>query len=330
MAPTQVPVPPSYLALAPSSPVVAAPQAQPILDAVQLDIPALSSPVATGWRPPLYPIPWAPGPEDHFYFNRPILADEKNWPLDDYRYGGIYEGFDNVHTGIDIDSPIGTPVFSIASGKVIWSGYGAMSGGPDPDDPYGLAVVIKHDFGFRDQRLYTLYAHLSQADVRVGDLVNAGQRIGLVGLTGATTGPHLHLEVRVGENNYFASRNPELWLVPAQGWGVLVGQIKDTAGRLIKSKEVYISQFDSDLHWTVRTYGARSINSDDYYQENMVLSDMPAGKYQIMFEYLYQRYYLDVEVFPGLVTYFSFQGRKGFSTLLPSASDSGALPPVSP
>ncbi len=295
-------------------------------DAIELEIPAAPDPLDIGWRPPLYPIPWAAGPYDHFYLDRPIMADENFMPLDDYRYGYTYEGFDNVHTGIDIDFPVGTAIHAAASGKVIWSGFGQMAGVPDPDDPYGLCIVIKHDFGFGDQRLYTLYAHLSQAYVQVGNTVTTGQLIGLVGTTGATTGPHLHFEVRVGENSYFASRNPELWLVPAQGWGVLAGQIKDTAGRLVKGKQVYVQSLDSEDHWTAVTYGARSINSDDYYGENLVVSDLPAGKYKITFEYLYKRYELEVEVFPGRITSFGFQGRKGFITNLPVPADPKLIP----
>lgn len=289
------------------------------LDAVPLQITDPIPAEGTDWRPPLYQVPWSPGLEDHFYFTRPILVDQSGWLLDDYKYGYIYEGFDNVHTGIDIDAAVGTPVFAAGAGKIIWVGYGLLNGRIDPDDPYGLAVAIRHDFGFKDQRLYTTYSHLNDVNIQLGDLVSPGQQIGIVGTTGLTTGPHLHFEVRLGENDYFATRNPELWLAPPQGWGLLVGQIKDTAGRLIKSKEVHVSRVGTDDHWKALTYGARSVNSDGYYGENMVLSDLPAGRYKITFEYLYQRYYLEVDVNPGMVSYFSFQGRKGFSTNPPSS-----------
>ena len=48
------------------------------------------------WRPPLYDTPWALSQHDHFYFNRPIAADEINWPIADYRYGGIFFSPDDV------------------------------------------------------------------------------------------------------------------------------------------------------------------------------------------------------------------------------------------
>lgn len=327
-APTSTPLPawepiqqPEPTAI-PDQQVALEPVIQPTPDALILDLPDSSGQQDPGWRPALYPIPWAARPEDHFYFNRPILANENFWPLDDYRYGYTYEGFDNVHTGIDIDSPIGTNVYAAAGGKVIWCGFGEMSGTIDPNDPYGLSIVIRHNFGFKDQRLYTLYAHLSKAFVQTGDLMETGQLLGQVGLTGATTGPHLHFEVRQGANDYFATRNPELWLVPAQGWGVIAGQVKDTAGRLVKGREVYLTSLDTGKRWTAVTYGSRSINSDDYYQENVVISDLPAGKYQVMFEYLYQRYYQEIEVLPGRISTFLFQGRSGF--LPPPANSSGS------
>jgi murein DD-endopeptidase MepM/ murein hydrolase activator NlpD len=105
------------------------------------------------WRPPLYEAPWALGPHDHFYFSRPIAADVVNWPLADYRYGGMFMDTDIVHTGIDIPNPRGTPVLAAAAGKVVWAGYGLFTGNNNPNDPYGLAITIQHDFGYQSQRL---------------------------------------------------------------------------------------------------------------------------------------------------------------------------------
>jgi murein DD-endopeptidase MepM/ murein hydrolase activator NlpD len=88
------------------------------------------------------------------------------------------------HTGIDLAAPPGTPVAAAASGTVTWAAK--LHGG------WGLLVVIAHVDHVR-----TLYAHLSEIDVAVGDRVSAGQMIGRVGATGEALGPHLHFEVRV-------------------------------------------------------------------------------------------------------------------------------------
>jgi murein DD-endopeptidase MepM/ murein hydrolase activator NlpD len=126
----------------------------------------------SAWRPPLYDVPWAMTPNDHFFFTRPIAADEVNWPQANYRYGNPYPGLDNVfHTGIDIEAPLGTPVIATAPGKVVWAGEGLMYGAGIPEDPYGLAVAISHDFGYRGKHVETIYAHMSRVDVVVGQRV---------------------------------------------------------------------------------------------------------------------------------------------------------------
>ena len=56
----------------------------------QFVLPQQGAEPISGWRPPLYPIPLAKTSNDHFYFARPIAADQVNWPLPDYRYGGVF------------------------------------------------------------------------------------------------------------------------------------------------------------------------------------------------------------------------------------------------
>jgi len=90
------------------------------------------------------------------------------------------------HEGVDIAAPQGTGVFSAAEGHVVRTGYDA--GG------YGRFIEIRHPNG-----MSTLYGHLSRVDVASGETVYAGLRIGLVGSTGRSTGPHLHFEVRRGD-----------------------------------------------------------------------------------------------------------------------------------
>jgi murein DD-endopeptidase MepM/ murein hydrolase activator NlpD len=99
-----------------------------------------------------------------------------------WRVHPIY-GSRRMHTGVDISGPYGQPIIAAAEGLVVHAGW---RGG------YGLAVVIDHGGG-----LATLYAHQSSINVASGQVVSSGQKIGSIGSTGQSTGPHLHFEVRV-------------------------------------------------------------------------------------------------------------------------------------
>jgi murein DD-endopeptidase MepM/ murein hydrolase activator NlpD len=92
-------------------------------------------------------------------------------------------GAQKLHTGTDIGAAMGTPVMAAMAGRVILA---------DDMGGYGLAVVIEHDNGMRQ----TLYGHMSQLFVRPGDVLQQGTVIGRVGSTGASTGAHLHFELR--------------------------------------------------------------------------------------------------------------------------------------
>lgn len=289
----------------------------PAPDPLVFTFPESELPPVSAWRPPLYPIPWALTPYDHFYFDRPIDADEVNWPLDSYRYGGsFFEG--EVHTGIDITAPPGTQVVAAGEGKVVWAGWGLYRGVPgDYTDPYGLAVVIQHDFGYQGKHLFTVYAHLQQVLVPKGQYVSTGDVLGLLGETGRVTGPHLHFEIRWGELTYFSTVNPELWLVPPEGWGVLAGLFYRDNGKELQGHQIEINSIYTGQFWYVNTYTDGVINRDPYYHENFVISDLPAGLYQIELSYAGKLYSQPLEIHPGRVNFLAFYGRDGFSLATP-------------
>jgi murein DD-endopeptidase MepM/ murein hydrolase activator NlpD len=309
-------------AIAPSSTPVLLPEwetAEPVVPGddtgdqpLRFTFPTPNPAPVSAWRPPLYDVPWALGPYDHFYFKRPIAVDEVNWPLANYRYGDFFPDTDIVHTGIDIDATRGTPVIAAGSGRVVWAGFGLYKGANATDDPYGLAVAIKHNFGYNGRYLYTIYAHMDRVDVQVDQKVETGDPLGIVGNTGNTTGPHLHFEVRVETNSFFVTRNPELWLAPPQGWGVLVGRLTQNDGTPIRKLEVFVESQETGQIWSVRTYGPVSVNSDDTYKENLVLSDLPEGSYKIRFQYGDSKYTTEIKIHPGAISYFTFRPGRGF------------------
>lgn len=325
------------LAAAPDEVQFEAPQT-PTPEPFRLTLPTPGAEPVSGWRPPLYPVPWAMSPYDHFYFARPIAANQVNWPLADYRYGGIFFAPNIVHTGVDIPAPDGTPIMAAGPGTVIWTDWGLFRETPgDVTDPYGLAVVVRHDFGYKDQQLYTVYAHMSRITAVEGAHVQTGDLLGFVGATGATTGPHLHFEVRFPTNSFHHTYNPELWIAPPQGWGVLVGRVMDTKGVALQQLQIAVRSEENGVTRIVKTYGGGAINPDPYYNENVVLGDLPAGLYKLTLHYVDEKDPIKekdrqtwVEIYPGQVTYFTFTGNDGFDICRPLAPTLDFLPvPVS-
>jgi murein DD-endopeptidase MepM/ murein hydrolase activator NlpD len=114
----------------------------------------------------------------------PQLAVRLAWPVVGLVGSPFGPRGDAFHPGIDIVASMGTPVRAAASGRVRFAAWNA--GG------YGNLVVVKIGGG-----VATMYAHLGEIDVRPGQAVTAGEQLGLVGMTGNATGPHLHFEVRI-------------------------------------------------------------------------------------------------------------------------------------
>lgn len=107
------------------------------------------------------------------------------------RYG--YRGSE-FHTGLDIAKPINTPIYAAATGEVIYAGEKGS---------YGRIVIIQHA-----DNVITYYAHCNKLLVEKGDFVLQGTQIATIGMTGRTTGPHLHFEVRINGETV----NPESYI----------------------------------------------------------------------------------------------------------------------
>lgn len=150
-----------------------------------------------------------------------ILANGEwllKWPLDEHIItAGWYYSDGSLHRAIDLRASVGTPVYAACDGVVDWvqKWDGSSKTG---EQSYGTLVRIKADALYRGYPVQCLYAHLFRASVSVGDHVAEGQRIGLTGNTGNSTGPHLHFEVRLARSRV----NPLNWLdadfLPANGF----------------------------------------------------------------------------------------------------------------
>jgi murein DD-endopeptidase MepM/ murein hydrolase activator NlpD len=113
------------------------------------------------------------------------------------------------HAGLDITACKGDPILACADGTVVATGSrkGYRS--------YGQTVLVDHG-----RNVFTHYAHASRVLVRPGQKVKKGEKIALIGATGRATSPHLHLEVRVGNQML----NPYPYFSPAQLKGIQVAK----------------------------------------------------------------------------------------------------------
>lgn len=121
-----------------------------------------------------------------------------------------------IHMGIDYAAPIGTPVFSVATGKVVHIGYSGA---------FGNLIILEHPGNY-----HTYYAHLSSYNVELelGNEVRRGFEIGNVGSTGRSTGPHLHFELRkdgVYIDPYASRMQLDLWSMRDNESGLLTREI---------------------------------------------------------------------------------------------------------
>ncbi len=229
-------------------------------------------------------VPAAELPQAHFWLRRPFSPDYSMSAVQSFPYGSTGGGQYVLHTGADIMNPWGTPILAAGDGIVVWAGDDINQVfGPWPDY-YGRLVILKLALDYEGRPIFVLYGHVSESYVQIGQHVRAGDVIAAVGMTGIAIGPHLHTEVRVGENSYLATRNPEFWLEHLPGHGALAGRLLDEAGQPIPDQMILVyRQEQPDEVWQIApTYlAAPEINSDELWAENFVLADVPAGDYWV-------------------------------------------------
>ncbi len=134
--------------------------------------------------------------------NKPIYSTRERvlWPMSGtmtsrFGYRSLRVGRSRFHTGVDLAAPTGTSVYAALSGRIEFAGWNRQG--------YGYLVIIR---GWDNRKYY--YGHNSRILVRRGQWVRQGTIISRVGSTGASTGPHLHFEIRVGDR----ARNPLAYL----------------------------------------------------------------------------------------------------------------------
>jgi len=268
---------------------------------------AVPSPTPTQILPTATPTPpnlRFTSPDEHYWFWRPVHEGQTNWTDKVYPYGGTRGGTLQPHHGVEFYVPEGTQILAVADGTVVFAGSDSKQVfGPQPNF-YGNLVVIEHDTQLDGQPVYTLYGHLSEPQVVEGQHVLMQQQIALSGATGVAEGPHLHFEVRVGQNNYNSTRNPRLWLYPFPDRGVVVGRVVTSSGEVWHELVVSLTSSDgANIGHTTTTYAAGNLNSDPLWNETYAFDDVGAGSYKAVVQIGENRFTKEIVVQPYQTTF---------------------------
>lgn len=250
------------------------------------------------------------------WFGRPIAADGNRYIDQTYRWGSTMGGFFQPHQGVEFNNPDGTPVHAIGDGTVVYAG---------PAERGALTVAIAHprrlQAGALPLHVFSVYYHNSALQVAVGDMVHRGDVIARVGHTGRATNDHLHLEVHAAPtdsirsvvdslNRYPAyTTNPELWITPLAGTGVIAGIVRDAAGHPIEQARVYgiVKPLPRETPFVfAETYGPRN-RPHPVLDENFAVSDVPAGTHNAWVMIAGKRVERRIHVRPGAMTWVEFR-----------------------
>jgi murein DD-endopeptidase MepM/ murein hydrolase activator NlpD len=293
----------------------------------QLPTPTATSPLPTPTTVPVdrtCPDPAPPAPDYRRYYlsprtwptPRPELARDGFWlaqplpgrePLELnlwYPYGYDVNGRYLIHNGIDATPPQGTPLLAPATGTIV-------KAGPDSHELYGWRcnwygelVVLQLDDLWQGQPVYVLFGHVQALQVREGQRVAPGEILAEVGLGGAAVLPHMHLEVRIGRNDFYATRHPLLWLAPPPGQGIIAGRLVDSQGRPWQGVGLSLAGgglTDPINSWSYLNDPQPVVNPDEAWAENFLFGPIPVGEYVVVTRLQDQDYRAVVTVMAGEV-----------------------------
>jgi murein DD-endopeptidase MepM/ murein hydrolase activator NlpD len=219
---------------------------------------------------------------EHYWLRRPVPEESTVWTDKAYPYGSTRGGELRAHHGVEFNVPAGTEVMAAASGTIVVAGPDNVEQVGAHTDFYGNVVIIQHDVGFGNDLIFSVYGHLSEILVQVGDKVNARDLIALSGASGVADGPHLHFEVRQGSNEYSSTRNPLLWLYPFPDRGVVAGLVTYPDGSPAQNVPLNLRRIDAPSPYAATTsYADTSVNPDDVWGENFAFDDVYAGYYEL-------------------------------------------------
>jgi len=255
----------------------------------------------------------APAAPRRAWLRRPIADANANPYVDQtYRYGSTMGGNFQQHQGVEFNNPAGTPVHAIADGQVVFAGQAEAGAN---------VVAIRHDTREGENYVFSAYYHNTELRVATGAQVRAGDVIATVGNTGRATNDHLHLEVHVAPTDDVTTIvdpavrfpphtvNPQLWLEPIAGTGVVAGRVLNAAGEPVAGARVHglVVAYPTETPFSfAETYSDRA-NPDPAYGENFVVGDVPAGTYLLGVTIDGSKVWRRVRVSAGQVSWVEFR-----------------------
>jgi murein DD-endopeptidase MepM/ murein hydrolase activator NlpD len=267
--------------------------------------------ILAGEFPPMLPPPRAGAPEAprQPLLARPIAAGDGNPYVDaTYRYGSTVDSTQPFHQGVEFNNPAGTPVRAIADGVVVFVGLA---------DAGSNTVAIRHDQRLGDAYVFSTYYHNAELNVRNGQRVRAGEVVARVGNTGRTRNSNLHLEVHLAPGPDSSkivhpdvrfpeyTVNPQLWLEPLPGTGIVAGRVLDGSGQPVPGARIHglVAPYPEETPLSfVETYREHT-HAHPSYNENFAIGDIPAGEYVIGAEIGGRKVWRRINVQAGRVTF---------------------------
>lgn len=234
-----------------------------------------------------WPLPDPTVATPHFWFGHPFPGGDRLLTNQSFPYGWDMNGRLLLHNGIDSAEPLGTPLLAVGDGTIVvaqsderaWYGWRC--------NWYGHLVVLLLDEQWANQPIFVLYGHVLNMTVEAGQRVQKGEQLAEVGFGGAATAPHLHLEVRVGSNEFSETRNPVLWFPPSPRRGVIIGRLIDPEGRPWQGVDLNLVPENGEASDIRRTWSYLGdpdalIKPDEGFAENFVFSDVRPGSYKLL------------------------------------------------
>jgi murein DD-endopeptidase MepM/ murein hydrolase activator NlpD len=250
------------------------------------------------------------------WFRRPIAPTDNSFIDQTYRYGSTMGGNFQQHQGVEFNNPDGTPVYAIGSGRVVYAG---------PAEQGALTVTIRHDTTVtargKRYRLFSSYYHNIALRAKLGQRVARGALIARVGNTGRATNDHLHLEISASPTDSIGAAidslqrfppyttNPELWIEPITGTGIIAGQVLDGGGSPIPQARVYgiVKPEPAETPFSfAETYGDKA-HPHPLYGEHFAVSDVLPGTYVLGTEIEGKKVFRTVSVEAGKLSWVVFK-----------------------